>query len=152
VALSILSTFGAGLYVPTWPELRQTVLQLTSEEGTAQLFKDNARLGGTYAGAERFGETIAKWRGRVLPLPANRDELDPAITTVAVHPQFDNVVVMFTFHSQENAGGLTFLKLTYDGKSLAKVDFFRGFLRNTGAPNADLSPSGSGMTLGVRKP
>lgn len=115
--------------VPSWSELRETVLQLKQPEGATELFKRHPRLAAAYAEPTSLGDQMQKWRDRLIPLPADPETVDPAVITVQVRDLQDSAVVIVTFHNPATKGSLTFLKLTWEAKSLVKVECFHGFRR-----------------------
>jgi hypothetical protein len=131
MVLCVLPPAGPEDYYPAWPDLRKIVTQLLSPEGAAQLFQSQPRLADRYGEERHFIDLATKWCDRLIALPANLDDLDPDRTTVEMQGGRGSAVAYFTFHNLEPAGSLTFLKLTWEGKSLVKADFYRGFVRVT---------------------
>jgi hypothetical protein len=121
----------AGAYQPTWQDLRQIVAQLRSAEGTALLYQNHPGLARAYGDENSFNDLAGKWRDRLIPLPADPDDLDPGVATLEMRNANGLVVAYFTFHNPEPAGSLTFLKLSWEGRSLARTDYYRGFVRVT---------------------
>jgi hypothetical protein len=116
-------------YAPSWTELRETLQQMGDPQGTSRVYRKNPGLQETFSEEEAFARYIAQWRGRLLPLPARPDDLEPEIATVQVTESPAKVVVYVTFHNPEPQGRLTFLKLTWVDRSLSQVNFYTGFVQ-----------------------
>ena len=132
--LGVLSASVPGPVVPTWTDLRLIVQALRSEEGTTRLLERFPRLASSCADGNGFGDMVRLWRNQLLPLPSAQEDLDPGLATLQFFGQNGSTTAFITFFSRETRGRLTFLKLSYDGNDLEKIDFYRGFVRDAPPP------------------
>jgi hypothetical protein len=64
------SLVGKTLKAQEWPQLRQAVVALGTDEGAAKLYQDNPGLTGDYPSEAAFLAAAQAWRPRLEPLPA----------------------------------------------------------------------------------
>jgi hypothetical protein len=119
----------AGPTAPAWPDLRQALVALATSAGTTDLFQANPRLAEAFPSEDAFQNLVQKWRNQLTPLPADPDDLDPALIRVQVQENPEAAVVYLTFTDPKRPGSLTYLNLTWEARGLAKVAFFHGFIR-----------------------
>jgi hypothetical protein len=64
------SWFGKQVQVREWPQLRQVVRDLGSDDGAAGVYRANPGLAEDYPSEEAFVKAARGWRPRLEPLPA----------------------------------------------------------------------------------
>ena len=77
------SVVGKQMQAREWPQLRQLVRDLGTEQGAAIVYQSNPGLAGDYPSEEAFMKAAQAWRGVLEPLP----EQPPSVFTGRMNMQ-----------------------------------------------------------------
>jgi hypothetical protein len=109
-----------------WTRLRELTAALTTEHGTRALFERSPSLVEAFSSEDVFFAFVAPWRSRITRLPASLQEAQDVEVEVKRDGRGSSTFRL-TYYHQQPANAITILRAGWQGDSLFKLGFMKGF-------------------------
>jgi hypothetical protein len=126
-----------------WNRLRALAAALSTEDGTRDLFARSPMLGEAFSTLDYFFDYVAPWRPRLAALPPSQQEAE-GVEVEVTRDGHGASVFRLTYHHEAPANAITIIKTVWQGETLMKLVFMKGFA------NLDYSPAAGTHRYPVR--
>ncbi len=109
-----------------WNRLRELASALATEDGTRDLYTKCPRLMETFSSADYFHTFVAPWRPRLAPLPSSQKEAE-GVDLEVTRDAYGASTYRLTYHHEQPANAITIVKSVWQGETLLKLTFLKGF-------------------------